>query len=234
MNRQRTRAPKGFKKGYMADFLRKRVIPMHHRGRPRKFWKELSPSETRVYRWLRAHVDTDGRWIGSPSKIAPRARYSTRTIRRVVRRLEELGLARRFKGNGISWGIVLQEPPSFSIPDNGPDKNLAPRPGTGRETPQKSTYQNIESTPVSPRPSSIGQKNAFQAETLSPQTPVKPFEKTSPVFTPPSITGVPREVVQRLVPNRPLWSSRQTRLYVDPTTGKLYYRHDDGKFVLMH
>ena len=232
----RMRVSREVEKGSVLDFLKTRVIPIHHRGRPRKFWKELSPSESRVLRWLRAHADEHGRWIGSPSKIAPRARYSERTIRRAVRRLEELGLARRFKGNGILWGIVLQKPPSFSTPDNRTDKKLSSLPETGHETLQKNEGQNVRRTSLPPSFIPAGPKNTFQVQTFPPQVPVKPFEKTSPVSTPPSITvgGVPPNVIQRLVPERPPWDKRATHLYRDPATEKKYYKTADGRFALLN
>ena len=231
MNKQRKRAPKGFKKGYMADFLRKRVTPMHHKGRPRKSPLELSPSAVRILRWLRQHADETGKWVGRPSTIAPRAHYDPRTIRRAIEKFEQLGLAYRAQVNGTGWAIVLTEHSSPTAVDSKADKKtdakILPRPEAGRETLQKSTDQNVVSIPVPPRPFFIGQKNTAQAQTFSSQMPVKAFEKTDP------ISGVPPDVAQRLVPVRPVWSARNTHLYFDPITGRQYYRSDDGRIVLM-
>ncbi len=233
MNKQRKRAPKGFKKGYMADFLRKRVTPMHHKGRPRKSPLELSPSAVRILRWLRQHADETGKWVGRPSTIAPRAHYDPRTIRRAIEKFEQLGLAYRAQVNGTGWAIVLTEHSSPTAVDSKADKKtdakILPCPEAGRETLQKSTDQNAVNIPVPPRPSFIGQKNTAQVLTFPPQ-------KIPSVSTPSPITvgGVPQNVLQRLVPDRPAWSARKVHIYIDPVTGRRYYRHDNGKFVLMH
>ncbi len=218
---RRGKVPPGFHQEIIFKFLKKRVIRLHKLGRPKKGPQELSPSATRILRWLRAHADETGKWVGRQSVICRTSKhhYDPRTIRRAVAHLEALGYLRRITGNGIQWGVSLK---GNKYQAESPDRKIASAPPGGQEISHKTLPQNhgVYSPtaqqftgpgfgPVNPPPSI-----PITYTPVMPQQPMQPLQ-------------------ERLQPLTPAWSRQRTRLYFDPITGKKYFKNQDGQFVPM-
>ena len=239
-------AKAGYRRVSVLTFLHGRVARLHRKGRRPKPQGALSPCESAVLKWLRAHVDKDGRWVGCPGEIlaTARHRYKARTIRAALQKLEKLGFLQRFRGDGGSYGIFVPAEKTISLPYRG--KELPPKNQRGK------TKENGRESPVSQ--GAVGAAKKFIDPTVEPQAAVmaygavglidfftwllKPKKPTAQVPALPlqqplkdENPSPPAPVSNPYSPPDGLVRYGRSNMFLDPRTGIFYIKRADGKLT---